>query len=163
VDAREATLEALFRRTPTLPLSTLINRGGHTIDRAKGLVRNDRYWKGFFPKGHVLNAFSAALFTGFRKQFFEEGGRVVGITSDTDGRITRATRWRRSPIDRRTGDLEPGEYILLRYVDPPWQGYYDVFRAVNEDLLIGRVYLGTFPHGLRLFTFPMTSVHRFSR
>ena len=30
---------------------------------------------------------------------------------------------------------------------------------VNEDLLIGRVYLGEYPHGIRLFTFPMTRIY----
>jgi cholesterol oxidase len=162
VDAREGALETLFRRAPTLPLETLVNHGGHSIDRGAGLIRSDRNWKGFFPKGHVLNALSAAFFTGFRKRFFEEDGRIVGITSDTDGRITARNTLEEITIERRTGDLEAGRYILLRYVDPPWQGYYDVFKAVNENLLIGRVYLGAFPNGVRMFTFPMTRVHRFS-
>jgi hypothetical protein len=59
------------------------------------------------------------------------------------------------------GSLEPGKYILLRYLDPPWQGFYDIFKMVNDDLLIGRVYLGEFPNGLRMFTFPMTRRYGF--
>jgi cholesterol oxidase len=160
--ARESTLEALFRRAPTLGLDTLVNAGTHAIDRDAGIVRNDRYWKGYFPKGHVLNALSSAIFTGFKKRFFEQDGRIAGITSDTDGRINARNTLEEVVIERRTGDLEPGRYILLRYVDPPWQGYYDIFKAVNEHLLVGRVYLGVYPHGVRLFTFPMTRVYRFS-
>ncbi len=53
-----------------------------------------------------------------------------------------ATAWRRSTAGHDTGTLEPGKYILLRYLDPPWQGFYDVFKIINDDLLIGRVYLG---------------------
>jgi cholesterol oxidase len=161
-DARESTLEALFRRAPTLPLETLVNRGGHALDRDAATVRNDRYWKGFFPKGHVLNTLSAAIFTGFKKRFFEQDGQIAGMTSDTDGRINARNTLEEVTIERRTGDLDPGRYILLRYVDPPWQGYYDIFKAVNENLLVGRVYLGVYPHGVRLFTFPMTRVYRFS-
>jgi cholesterol oxidase len=160
--ARENTLEALFRRAPTLGIEALVNRGGHTLDRDAAVVRNDRYWKGYFPKGHVLNGLSAAIFTGFRKRFFEQDGRIAGLTSDTDGRISARNTLEEVTIEKRTGDMEPGKYILLRYVDPPWQAYYDVFKVVNADLLIGRVYLGVFPHGVRMFTFPMTRVYRFS-
>jgi cholesterol oxidase len=162
VDAHESVLEAVFRRTPTLDIETLVNRGTHAIDRGRGVIRNDRYWKGYFPKGHVLNAFSTAIFTGFKKRFFEQDGRIAGVTSDTDNRIMARNTLEEITVDRRTGDLDAGRYILLRYADPPWQGFYDILRAVNEDLLIGRVYLGTYPHGVRLFTFPMTRVYRFS-
>lgn len=160
--AREEVLDAIFRRVPTRGIEILVNHGSHTLDRDAGLVRNDRHWKGYFPKGHVLNALSAALFAGFRKRFFEEDGRIAGATSDTDGRVTARNTLEEITLAHRTGDLEAGRYILLRYVDPPWQGYYDVFKGINDDLLIGRVYLGEFPHGIRLFTFPMTRVYRFS-
>src|SRR5262249_6366078 len=49
----------------------------------------------------------------------------------------------------------------LRYLDPPWQGFYDVFKIINDDLLIGRVYLGEYPNGTRLFTFPMSRRYAF--
>ena len=65
-------------------------------------------------------------------------------------------------IKTTTGDLKPGKYILLRYTDPPWQGFYDIFKVVNENLMVGRVYLGAYPHGRRLFTFPMTRTYGFN-
>jgi hypothetical protein len=34
-----------------------------------------------------------------------------------------------------------------------------VFKVITDDLLIGRVYLGAYPHGRRLFTFAMTRVY----
>ena len=34
---------------------------------------------------------------------------------------------------------------------------------VNDDLLIGRVYLGDFPNGTRVFTFPMTRKYGFEQ
>jgi cholesterol oxidase len=167
IDARAVTgwsegeLERLFRRTVTKPIDWMLNSGQRTIDTAAGVIRNDVYWKGFFPRGHVLNAMSAAIFTGFKKRFFRQNGDYAGITSDTDDRIQARNMLEEIELAERTGDLEPGRYVLLRYTDPPWQGYYDVFKVVQENLLVGRVYLGVFPHGLRLFTFPMVREYGF--
>ena len=163
VTYNEGQLEALFRRCPTMGIDTLLNQGGTpAIDTAAQTIRNDCYWKGFFPQGHVLNAMSAAIFTGFRKEFHKQDGKYVGITSDTDGRISARNSLEVVDIAHDTkGTLEPGHYILLRYLDPPWQGFYDVFKIVNQDLLIGRVYLGEYPNGTRLFTFPMARRYAF--
>jgi cholesterol oxidase len=160
---REAELERLFQRLPTRDVGVLVNEGGHSIDWTTRRIRDDGHWKGFFPRGHVLNAMSAAIYTGFRKRFFREDGRLAGVTSDTDGRVEARNSLEEIAIDRRQGDLEPGRYILLRYLDPPWQGFYDIFKAIGDNLLIGRVYLGTYPHGLRLFSFPMTRVRTFEQ
>jgi cholesterol oxidase len=164
-DYSEAELERLFLRCPTMDLPVMLNHGDTpVIDRAAGTIRNDGYWKGFFPKGSVLNALSSAIFTGFRKEFHEQNGKFTGVTSDTDGRIkVRNTLEVIEAGPEGLGTLEPGRYILLRYLDFPWQGYYDVFKVVNEDLLLGRVYLGDFPHGVRVMTFPMTRRHGFDQ
>ena len=104
------------------------------------------YWKGFFPKGHVLNAMSSAIFTGFRKKFSPRTASIGGLTSDTDNRIHARNSLEEIEIKHGSkGTLEPGRYILLKYLDPPWQGFYDIFKIINEDLMIGRVYLGEFP------------------
>ena len=66
-------------------------------------------------------------------------------------------------LDKAQGTLEAGRYILLRYLDPPWQGFYDIFKMINDDLLIGRVYLGDYPNGQRVFTFPMTRRYAFNQ
>jgi hypothetical protein len=114
------------------------------------------------PAGHVLNAMSSAIFTGFQKRFKKEGNKFTGITSDTDGRINARNSLEELNLTQKTGDLEPGRYIKLNYLDPPWQGFYDIFKVINKDLLIGHVYLGTYPNGLRMFTFPMTRVYGFN-
>lgn len=159
----EAQLETLFRRCPTMDISAMVNHGGDPmIDVTNQVIHNDRYWKGFFPQGHVLNAMSSALFTGFKKEFHGTPGRYTGITSDTDDRIHARNSLEMIDADH-DGSLEPGRYILLRYLDPPWQGFYDVFKMINDELLIGRVYLGQYPNGARLFTFPMTRRYRFGQ
>ena len=73
-------------------------------------------------------------------------GKYTGITSDTDDRIHARNSLEEIEIGHDSkGTLEPGRYILLRYLDPPWQGFYDIFKIINDDLLIGRVYLGEYP------------------
>lgn len=161
----EGELEALFRRCPTQPIDSLLNQGGPPkIDTAKQIIRNDTHWKGFFPAGHVLNAMSSVIFTGFTKEFRKTDGHYTGITSDTDGRIRARNSLEQIEVAHNAkGTLEPGRYILLRYLDPPWQGFYDIFKIINDDLLIGRVYLGDYPNGSRVFTFPMTRRYGFDQ
>ena len=86
---------------------------------------------------------SSAIFTGFKKEFHKQDEHYTGITSDTDGRIHARNSLEEIEVKHGAeGTLEPGKYILLRYLDPPWQGFYDIFKIINDDLLIGRVYLG---------------------
>lgn len=157
----EPELERLVLRVDSKPISWMINSGKRSVDPETRLIFNDEYWKGFFPKGHVLNAMSSALFTGFRKQFFAAGDQIGGVTSDTDNHIVARNSLEELNLTERRGDLAPGRYILLRYLDPPWQGFYDVFRVINENLLVGRAYFGEFPNGIRQFTFPMSRLYTF--
>src|ERR1700686_1367984 len=106
-------------------IDTLVNRGtAPQIDIATQTIRNDTVWKGFFPQGHVLNAMSSAIFTGFRKQFTVKDGKYAGVTSDTDNRIRANNSLEEIEIGYQSkGTLEPGRYILLKSLDPPWQGF----------------------------------------
>lgn len=154
----EADLERIFRRIETLDASVMINSGDWSIDLAKGLIRNDTAWRGFFPHGHVLNRFSSALKESFQKKFTRTASGITGVTSATDGLIFVNNTLEEITLDKPEGSLEEGKYILLRYTSAPWSVFYDIFKVVNENLLIGRVYLGEFPHGARMITFPMTRV-----
>jgi cholesterol oxidase len=160
----EASIERLFRRSSTLPIDALLNRDAPPVpDVASRTVRNPGYWKGFFPKGHNLNAMSSAIFTGFKKEFRKQGGRYTGITSDTDGRIRARNSLEEITADKKQGTLEAGKYILLRYLDPPWTGFYDIFKVISDDLILGRVYLGDFPNGMRIFSFAMSRKYGFAQ
>ena len=165
VTYNEGQLETLFRRCPTLGIDALVNQDvSPVLDTAKQEIRNDAYWKGFFPEGTVLNTMSSAIFTGFKKEFHKEGDQYTGITSDTDGRIHARNSLKEIEVNHDSdGTLEAGRYVLLNYLDPPWQGFYDVFKIINQDLLIGRVYLGKYPHGTRVFTFAMSRRYSFSQ
>lgn len=159
----QAELDRFFERTESKPISWMVNAGTRSVDVDTRLIRNDEYWKGFFARGHILNEMSSVLFTGFRKQFFGAGDSFGGLTSDTDNRIRARNSLEEVVLKERKGDLAPGRYILLRYLDPPWRGFYDVFKVISENLLIGRVYLGDFPNGLRKFTFAMSRVYSFGQ
>ena len=163
VERPEAELERVFQAAPSLPIEAMMNAGIEpVIDPVTKVIRNDTAWKGFFPKGHVLNQMSSLIFTGFQKRFKQEGSKFTGITSDTDGRINARNSLEQLDLKEQKGDLEPGRYILLKYLDPPWQEFYDIFKVINKDLLIGRVYLGGPFEGERLFTFPMTRSYGFN-
>ncbi|MEW6735950.1 MAG: GMC family oxidoreductase [Acidobacteriota bacterium] len=153
---KESDLERLFNRIETKSVELMVNTDERIFDIDHGIIRNNKIWKGFFPRGHILRDFSTAFFASFQKRFTKTPQGYLGVTSDSDGRINVANTLEEITIEERIGTLEPGKYVLLRYNDPPWSVYYDIFKVVSEDLLIGRVYLGEFPHGLRLFTFPMT-------
>ena len=110
VTYNEGQLEALFRRSTTLPIDRILNAGGPpAIDTAHETIRNDQSWKGFFPQGHVLNAMSSAIFTGFRKQFPKDGGHYKGVTSDTDGRIRARNSLEEIALDKATGHAGSGK------------------------------------------------------
>jgi cholesterol oxidase len=156
---KEPDLERIFTHAETKGIAIMVNTGKRSIDLGQGLIRNDTVWKGFFPRGHILNQISTAFYTGFKKKFTRTAGGFIGVTSDADERINVRNTLEEVTVKERTGTLDPGKYILLRYIDPPWSGFYDIFKVINDDLLIGRVYLGTFPRGKRLFTFPMTRVY----
>lgn len=163
IDRREAELERIFTAAPCLDIEVMMNKGGDpVIDTAARVIHNDDQWKGYFPAGHLLNQMSALIFTGFQKRFFKQDGEYRGVTSDTDSHIRARNRLSQFELKKQEGDLPPGKYVLLEYLDPPWQGFYDVFKIVNPDLLIGRVYLGRPFSGRRLFTFPMTRVYGFN-
>src|SRR5580700_4991477 len=164
IDYNEGQLEALFRRCPSMGIDTIVNQGGApAIDAAHQTIRNDRYWKGFFAQGSVLNSMSADIFTGFKKEFHQQNGKYMGVTNDTDGRITAPNSLEEIEVGHGSGTLEAGHYILLHYLDPPWQDFYDVFKIINENLLIGRVYMGKYPNGARQFTFPMSRLYGFNQ
>ncbi len=155
----EDDLERIFTRVETQPMDIMVNTGQWSVDLAQRLVRNDTDWKGFFPKGHILNTLSTALFAGFKKKFTRTSTGLTGVTSDSDGRINVNNTLQQITLAKPAGTLDAGNYVLLRYTDPPWNVFYDIFKVIDHDLLIGRVYLGNYPNGTRMFTFPMTRVY----
>jgi cholesterol oxidase len=155
---KEADLERLFGRVETKGLESMITAGQGLVEVATGRIRNDTVWKGVLPRGHILNALSTVFYGGLKLTATRVDGGVAGITSNADNRTAVAHTLEEITLKERTGALEPGRYVLLRYPDPPWSMYYAVLKIISDELLIGRVYLGTYPHGGRMFTLPMARV-----
>lgn len=161
VDWDDARLEAAFQAADTLPLDTLVNSGAHSADVANQSLFNDAHWKGFLPKGLPVRDAFERLSTGYAKRFWRKGDKILGETIYVNGRILVNHLLEEVTIKRRTNDLDPGRYILLRYTDPVFENiFYDIMKAVSPDLILYRGYAGRYPSGRRGFSAPLA--RRFS-
>ena len=152
-EATSAELADAFRRASTLPLESFMNDGGHAVDVATHTIFNDEYWKGWLPKGLALRDIFTRLATGYAKRFWKQGKRYLGETLYLDGNILVKHELEEITIDRPTNDLDPGQYILLRYTDLIFENlFYDVMRAADDGVIIYGGYTGRFPEGKRGFT-----------
>jgi hypothetical protein len=158
---REDVLKKIFDGTETLPAQKLINSNEKRYDLAGKVIFNDSGWKGFFPVGQPLNAISIQINKTFRKRFFQEGDAIKGITNDSDFFIDAHNTIEEVTLDEAKGHLDAGKYIVLKYTDFQWKAFYDVFKVINDNLLIGKVCIGIFPHGKEIFTFPMVREYYF--
>jgi len=163
-DARDAELEKLFRRCPPLGIERFVNHGGHRVDLERRRIFNDTCWKGLLPRGLPLGEFAAGLFTGYYKHIWKEGYRYVGETRYLDGRVPLHHAVEPITIKQRTGDLDPGSYILVRYTDPVFsEVFYDVLKVISDDIAIYRGYTGQFPNGQRGLTAPLLRGYGFDQ
>lgn len=151
--ATDAELAAAFRQASTLPIDDFMNHGGHAVDLAAHTIFNDEHWKGWLPRGLALRDIFTRLSTGYAKRFWKQGKRYLGETRYLDGNILVKHALEEITIDRPTNDLDPGQYVLLRYTDPAFEHlFYDVMRAADNGVIIYGGYTGKFPEGKRGFT-----------
>jgi len=64
------------------------------------------------------------------------------------------------PVDakllvKKTTSQEFGNIILCQYIDKKNEGYYEILKFVNEDIVIGKTFLGAPPFGKELYTYSM--------
>jgi cholesterol oxidase len=162
VGARDEVTERLFVRSRHAgSLERLANTGAFEVDIARRRIRNDVYWKGYLPKGHPLNDLSALLSSGYYKQVWRQDDRWVGITGYIEGRFPVYHTFEEITVEKRTGDLDPGRYILVRYTDPVEHVFYDIMKMINDDVVLYRGYTGDYPHGVRGFTAPLVRSYGF--
>jgi hypothetical protein len=146
-------LAAALRQASTLPIDDFVNAGGHAVDVATRRIFNDEYWKGWLPRGLPVRDIFTRLATGYAKRFWKQGKKYLGETLYLDGNILVKHELEELTIDRPTDDLDPGQYILLRYTDPVFEHlFYDVMRAADDGVIIYGGYNGRFPGGKRGFT-----------
>lgn len=163
IGVRDEILDRLFQRSQHIgTMDRLVNTGAFEVDLGKRRIRNDVYWKGYLPRGLPLNELSQLLSSGYYKQVRKEGDRYPGFTGYLEGRIPVYHSFEEINVEKRTNDLDPGRYILVRYTRPPLEGvFYDVMKMVNDDLILYRGYTGEFPSGVRGFTAPLVRSYSF--
>jgi hypothetical protein len=164
VNSTDEELEDLFQRSTTLPLERIVNAGTHDIDVSRREIFNDASWKGFLPRGLPLGEMAARLATGYAKRFWKHKDQYLGETLYAEGRVTVKHRLDEVTIDRRTNDIDPGRYIILYYTDPVLEHlFYDVMKAVSDDVILYRGYSGRFPDGRRGWTAPLMRRYTFGQ
>jgi hypothetical protein len=168
-------LQAILRESPTLPLPTLLNRGGVRVDYEQQRIHRDSFWKGSFA-GDTLLGWEERIRTGGLAATFQEiAGRYTGgsfwkrfdvienglakgyvVNYEIDllpGKpIVRATKY---PDNNRKYFKAGDEVLLLTYTNAPYRVVYDVIKAIDENNCIGVMHLGEFPNGIEFATFVM--------
>ena len=155
-------LSKIFGAIQTGPVDLLINSGRRQYDLRNKIIFNDTGWKGYFPVGQVLNVIASNIHSSFRKRFFTENGAMKGVTSDADFFIRANNTVEEVTLSAAKGNLHAGKYLLLKYTDLQWRAFYDLLKVIDEDLVIGKVFMGLpFPNGAELFTFSMVREYSF--
>jgi hypothetical protein len=134
-------------------MDVLVNSGAKSIDIEKKEIYNDRRWKGFWP---IDSHIPAWIFqNGFNKTFSLDDGTVKGVTSTFDDHI------RGQNTLRLIDDKDPGKGILLQYTNLAYRLFYDELKVIDQDTVVGKAFMGKFPHGEVLMKFSMSRRYSF--
>jgi hypothetical protein len=165
-----AALQDIMRRTPTAPLSALLNDQRMRIDYEHRRVWRDSFWKGSFARDTLLGweerlmtpiRANAPFYTGgrFWKRFDEvRGDEALGLIVNYGLQFLPglpAVRQVRYPDDKRRYIQSGDDVLLLSYRNHPYRIVYDLIKIVDANHCIGVMHLGTFPNGVEFATFVM--------
>jgi len=122
-----------------------------TFDVDTLTIHNDRYWKGFFAKDHDLINTAETYAGGFWKRFQKDGDSIKGITHPYGTTIYAKNE---AILTEYPGF---GKVILLKYLDPPYDRFYDLLKIVDKDTLLGEAFaVRPPPRGEHILTFSMS-------
>jgi hypothetical protein len=171
VPAKE--LQAMLRRSETLPIENLINTGAIHIDHPNQRIFRDVYWKGSFATDSLLGweervrtehlhpevYKQGKIFAGgsFWKRFdrVENGvatGEVVNynvewLPGDPEVRTVSY------PDDQRAYFQKGQRILLLHYRNDPYRQVYDTMKIIDQNNAVGVMHIGDFPNGREFATF----------
>ncbi|MGH9353929.1 MAG: hypothetical protein ACRD2G_17505, partial [Terriglobia bacterium] len=170
-----AELQTVLRETPTLPLETLLNHGGVTIDYANRRIWRDSFWKGSFAKDSLLgreerlrdalldgvSSKAAMDYTGgsFWKRFDSiENGEAAGYVVNYElhclpGRPK--VKQIKYPDNNRKYFKAGDDILLLNYLNDPYRKVYDTIKALDSNNCVGVMHIGDFQNGIEFATFVM--------
>jgi len=159
---RQDQLNKIFDAVETLPIDKILNSGQRRYDVPNRVVFNDTAWKGYFPVESGLNVIARRVHSSFRKRFFRQGDQTRGVTTDSDFFIEAHNTIEEVTLSQAKWGLRAGKYLLLKYEELKWRAFHDLIKAINENLLIGKVFMGLpYPHGTEVFTFTMVREYSF--
>jgi hypothetical protein len=122
-----------------------------TFDVDTLTIHNDRYWKGFFAKDHDLINTAETYAGGFWKRFQKDGDSIKGITHPYGTTIYAKNE---AILTEYPGF---GKVILLKYLDPSYDRFYDLLKIVDKDTLLGEAFaVRAPPRGEHILTFSMS-------
>jgi uncharacterized protein YndB with AHSA1/START domain len=145
-------LSAYFE-APSLPMQTLVNKGGREIDVPNKMIYSDLYWKGIYPPDSLAPAW--IFQNGFNKRFSMENGMLKGLTSTFDDTIKGENKL--SMVDPN----DPSRGVLLEYLAPEYALFYDMLKITSTDVVVGKAFTGRYPHGVLLLNFTMARRYSF--
>lgn len=125
------------------------------FDPKKLLIYNDLYWKGLY--GRDTDALTSILryLGGFYKKFWKvDETTFKGITHPFEPQLVDA-----KSIAKEKEVAGFGKVIHLEYEDLPYSAAYDLLKMVDENTIIGKAFLGSFPRGRELFNFSMSRIY----
>ena len=127
------------------------------------MISNNSHWKGIFPRNtdDIRNTLTL-YFGGFWKRFSAKNGSSSSATGD----ITGITHPFEVPVFARNRATDTnmdgfGKVILLEYLDPPYNLFYDVLKIVDENTIIGKAFFRKPTRGREMLTFSMSRKYPF--
>lgn len=170
-----AELQAILRRSQTLPLEELVNTGAVHIDFANQRIHRDIYWKGSFSADSALGWEEHVRTKTLHPEIYEHGKIFAGGSfwkrfdkienGVATGEVVNyniewlpgypEVRMMPYPDDRRAYFEKDQPVLLLHYRNAPYRQVYDTIKIIDRNNAIGVMHIGDFPGGKEFATFVM--------
>jgi choline dehydrogenase-like flavoprotein len=126
-----------------------------SYDPVSMTIANNTHWKGMFPRDSDITNTLVMYSGGFWKKFSKEGNEIKGITHPYEIDVRAKNK------AQEKGILGFGKVILLEYIDPPYNVFYDVLKIVDKDTILGKAFFITPTPGREMLTFSMSRKYPF--
>lgn len=125
------------------------------FDPASMTVTNKSHWKGMFPRDADIANTLVLYSGGFWKRFNKVGDEITGITHPYEVDVRARNKAQEKEIPGF------GKVILLEYLDPIYNQFYDVLKVIDEDTILGKAFFITPIPGREMLTFSMSRKYPF--
>ena len=126
-----------------------------SYDPVSMTISNNTHWKGMFPRDSDITNTLAMYSGGFWKKFSKEGNEIKGITHPYEVDVRAKNKAQEKVISGF------GKVILLEYLDPPYNVFYDVLKIVDKNTILGKAFFITPTPGREMLTFSMSRKYPF--